>query len=209
MSNPVTLIHRLVLLAIVLSLLAVPGLAAKNLVDNSPFIPEGWRPPEPRPVRPVPPPRPERPPGPQPLDQIEFRGMAKLGGNLEFSLFDPTEKRSFWIGVGKSEGGFSVVEFNEAEGAVVVRHDGRTRTITLRESKVQAMEETPPPRTRAEILAERRADQPVDREERMRELAEQIRNRRVARRAILGDGEDEEGAVQQHQEMPELPPMPE
>jgi hypothetical protein len=129
------------------------------------------------------------------LDRLEFRGLTKLGGKLAFSLFDPTEKRSFWIGVGQSEAGFAVVEFNEREDAVVVTHDGRTRTVSLHESQVQVLPDTAPPPVRPTGATERPTET-VDPEERMQNLAEEIRRRREVRRTLIEEAESRQGAVQ-------------
>ncbi len=164
---------------------------ANELVRNSPFLPEGYQPPQDR--RPTPPPqRPPPPSGPEPLDRIEFRGMANFGGRTEFSLFDPSQKRSFWIGLNRTEGGFTVAEYKDKEDAIVVRHEGKTRTISLHESKIAALapEATPAPaRPREPGARPTPAAQPEDPEERMRNLADEIRRRREVRRALVEESE--------------------
>lgn len=175
-----------------LSVVLAAGASGRDLLTNSPFVPEGYEPPQPRQERPPPPPRPEPPRGPQPLDRLEFRGLTKLGGKLAFSLFDPIEKRSFWIGIGQSEAGFSVVEFKEREDAVVVTHDGRTRTVALHESQVQVLPDTAAPAVRRTTATERPAEA-VDPEERMQNLAEEIRRRREVRRALIEEAESRQG----------------
>jgi hypothetical protein len=177
----------LVLPAAVASAAVVDG---NDLARNSPFLPEGYTPPQERRAAP-PPPRPTPPPGPQPLDQIEFRGMTRIGGETSFSLFDPNQKRSFWIGLGQSDGGFEVVEYKQREEAVVVKHDGKSRTIPLHQSKIAALapDAPPPPRPTETGQQRERAVQPQDPEDRMRNLAEEIRRRREIRRALVEEAE--------------------
>lgn len=160
-----------------------------DLARNSPFLPEDYVPQQEQ-RRPPPPPPPPPPRGPQPLDQLEFRGMTTFGGKTEFSLFDPSQKRSFWIGIGQSGGGFQVAEFNERDQAIVVKHDGRTRTISLKESQVEALPAAAPPAAPREGQRQREtAAQPQDQEERMKNLQEEIRRRREVRRALVEEAE--------------------
>lgn len=170
------LIPALVVAAGTASLQADVG---KELINNSPFLPEGYTPPRPVDRRRPPPPK---PPEEKPLDSLEFRSLATLSGGLTFSLYDPMEKRGFWLGVDESEAGFTILEFKEKEDAVVVRHDGETRTISLHESKVLAMA-NPPPETRSAPQASN--SEPANPEERMQNLAEEIRRRREVRRALI------------------------
>lgn len=157
-----------------------------DLVRNSPFLPHDYQPR--RPSAPTPPRQTQQ--QPQPLDRLEFRSITNFGGRLSFSLFDPTENRSFWIGLNERDGGFSVIEFKEKEDAVVVRHEGRTRTISLHEAKVTAMaaEPTPPPSSRRPDRREQ-ANRPEAAEERMQELAAEIKRRREIRRALVEGNE--------------------
>lgn len=179
----------IVLFSILVSLVMGPVAAGNGLVGNSPFLPEDYEPPREREERrPEPRPRPEPPRGPQPLDQLEFRGLTKFGGELAFSLYDATESRSFWIGVGQSEAGFNVVEYDEGEDAVVVRHDGNTRTVALHESKVQEMPESEA-RPAQRGSGDRRSSEAEDPEERMQNLAEEIRRRREVRRNLIEEAE--------------------
>lgn len=192
--------HRLPLLAILVALPACApfgGLAAQpsgdDLVQNSPFLPEGYRPPGSERTPPVREPPPQAPRGPEPLDQIEFRGLTRFGGTTQFSLFDPNEKRSYWIELNGTEGGFTVAEYKAGEEAVVVQHEGKTRTIPLHESKIAPLApETPRPEGRNRDRPREQAQRPENPEERMRNLAEEIQRRREARRALLEQARDEQ-----------------
>lgn len=195
------LARRIAFFGLALSMAAVSFSAEESdLVENSPFLPEGWEPPRERRPEPPPPPPPER--GPQPLDQIEFRGMTKFGDETSFSLFDPSADRSYWIALGQADGGIQVVEFKENEEAVVVKHDGKTRTISLHEAEVAAMEEAEPeePRRRGRRRSREQESEAEDPEDRMRNLADEIRRRREIRRALVEEAEGNQQGNQQDNE---------
>lgn len=185
--------------------------AGDELVRNSPFIPQGWQPPR-APERPTPRPTPERPQD-RPLDRVEFRGMTVLFGERSFSIHDPSSNRSFWLREGQGEAGFRVVEFNPGDDAVIVEHDGERRTIPLHEAKVAAVEQprqAPRPTGGTRPQATRGPTRQVeqDPEERMQNLAEEIRRRRELRRQILERSESGEEPQQQETGGVPVPPGP-
>lgn len=179
--------------------------AGNDLVRNSPFVPEGWSAPRPQ----------ERPRGPQPpaqaqpLDKVEFRGIAKVNGEASFSLFDPTKQRSYWLKLNKPDSGFTVVEYKAKEDAVVVRHEGNSRTISLHEAKVQAMAAPPP--TQQPTPAAGNAQAATTPEARMQDLADEIRRRRAIRRALVEGREPPEPGNEtlRPDDAPPIPPSPE
>lgn len=190
-------------------LCASPG---NDLVKNSPFVPEDWSPEPPRQARA----RPTPPRQPQPLDKLEFRSIANFGGKRTFSLFDPTQNRSYWLGIDETEAGFTVVDYQEKEDSVVVRHEGRTRTVPLHVSKIQAMaQEAPPAQRQGGGQSDRteRAAEATTPEERMQNLAEEIRRRREIRRALVEGNQPPGGgnnaAPQNQSAEPPIPPSPE
>ncbi len=202
------LFRRILVGAVVLMMAAVSLHAVEDLVERSPFIPEGWSPPQPPRPRETPPP----PAQPQALDRLEFRGMTKWQGEYLFSLFDPTENRSFWLGVNQSDSGFTVSEFNERDETVVVRHENRSRSVGLRESKVQAIaesSETPPRPAQATGRQSQQRQQAQTPEERMQQLAEEIRQRRAARRQVIEETQAETDSSEAHTGgvPPALPPQ--
>lgn len=173
-------------LALISGFSAADSFAQQNnrLIENSPFLPENYQPPQTnqRPPREPPPPPPR---GPEPLDKIEFRGLTTIGGKPSFSLYDPDEKRSYWIPLGRTDGGFTIVDYNEDEEAVVVRHNDKNRTISLHEATIAAMPTpAPTPPVRRGGRGEQ-AQEAQDPEERMQNLQEEIRRRRELRRAAL------------------------
>jgi hypothetical protein len=68
-----------------------------------------------------------------PLDQLEFRGLSKIGGDELFSLFDPSTSRGYWMRVGETQGGYTLVSFNPSASSVIIRSPAGDRTIPLRQ----------------------------------------------------------------------------
>jgi hypothetical protein len=185
------------------------GASANNpLLENNPFVPEGWQPPQPR----QPPPQPQRPPPPaqpQPLDRLEFRSIARFNGVETFSLFDPTENRRFWLGLNQTDSGFTVTDYNPKEDSVVVKHEGKTRTIALHEAKIQAMAEAPTPATARPGPGGRPTAQPAaSPEERMQDLAEEIRRRREIRRQLVEGAQQQSPTPEVSEQVTMEPPLP-
>ncbi|MEX2382799.1 MAG: hypothetical protein WD490_10475 [Opitutales bacterium] len=160
-----------------------------DLRENSPFVWEGYSPPQPRPPAPPPPPP---PPGPNPLDNMELRGVTVLGGQVYFSLYNSETQRGFWLRPDEMEDGFSVVDFDQGMDSLTLQHGDRTRSITLKESKIVAMSSEQANRPPAGVpdLDNRRTEQAgQDRDQRLQQMAEQLRERREARRRALAGEE--------------------
>jgi len=115
---------------------------------------------------------------------MEFRGIARINGEPSFSLYDPTNQRSYWLRLNQPDSGFTVTEYKPREDAVVVRHEGQARTISLHEARVQAMA-TPPPTPPGGVTPGTEQAQATTPEARMQDLAEEIRRRREIRRALV------------------------
>lgn len=98
-----------------------------NLESNSPFIPPGWTPPQPRRAE-APPPREEPPPPPL---KIELRGVVDFGDGPRFGLHDPDRGRAFWIGPGEEYNGVRIVDFDDDFKSITVAHSGRQSELKL------------------------------------------------------------------------------
>ncbi len=106
-----------------------------SLIENSPFVWEGYTPPQDRrPQRETPPPAPED----DPLDRLELRGIIVMGGETRVSFFHPDNQEGFWLPLDGSEGGYTVVNL-EGRDSVTVRRGDRERSITLKEAQVGEM----------------------------------------------------------------------
>lgn len=78
------------------------------------------------------------------LQQLEWRGILALPGEVLFSLHDRETKESFWIGLNQVIAEWEVVAYHEAENELTVRHGTAARTFSLSGSTVLALEEGVP-----------------------------------------------------------------
>jgi hypothetical protein len=78
------------------------------------------------------------------LQQLEWRGILALPGEVLFSLHDRETKESFWIGLNQVMAEFEVVAYHEEENELTVRHGTVARTFSLSGSTVLALEEGVP-----------------------------------------------------------------
>ncbi len=69
-------------------------------------------------------------------DPLEFAGVSIVGKKTSINLYDKQTKRSFWVDVGASSGGVSVVKYDMAHDQVTVRRNGVEKTLPLRSSSV-------------------------------------------------------------------------
>ncbi len=169
-------------IALVLSISGAEANADRgSLIENSPFVWEGYVPPEDRrPQRETPPPAPED----EPLDRLELRGIIVMGGETRVSFFHPDNQEGFWLPLDGSEGGYTLVNFDGGD-SVTVRRGDRERSITLKEAQVGEI-----PRQQARGQQGGRQQQPQQQarpanaqqsDEELRRAAEELRRRRALR----------------------------
>lgn len=108
-----------------ISLNATTLYANSNLESNSPFLPPGYSNKKPEPPKPAP-----QVNGPL-ARELEFRGVVQINGTYEFSLFQKSENRGYWIPENGSENGISVRNFNLDAMSINVTLNGRTERLTL------------------------------------------------------------------------------
>ena len=169
-------------------LVLVAGIVAEgradrqSLVDNSPFVWEGYVPPEERQPQREPPPPP--PPQDDPLDRLEVRGIFVMGGETRVSFFHPDDQEGFWLAMEDSEGDYTLVDFDGGD-SVTVRRGERERAITLKEVQVAEM---PRGEQRSTQSGQQRSSQSSTRQEnaersdeQLRRAAEELRRRRAIR----------------------------
>lgn len=73
-----------------------------------------------------------------PAGSHDFTGVIVAGKEVLVSLTDTQAKRSFWIGVGKSVDQIEVLSYDPRGDVVVVRVNGETRRLTLKQPVVAA-----------------------------------------------------------------------
>lgn len=106
------------------ALFAAAPLQAVTLVENSPFIPSGFQPPEERRQAP------ERP-TPQPTRNLEFRGVYELDGVLHINVHDRSQNKGEWVKINDTSAGFFVTAFSLEKDTITLEVDGQTTELTL------------------------------------------------------------------------------
>ncbi len=152
----------------------------RTLVENSPFVPEGFVPPEQR-QRPEPEEEPPPPPEDDPLDRLELRGITVLGDQSYFSFYHPDDQQSFWLGVDETEDGYTLLDYDPSADAVLVLRGERERQVTLKESRVQELSREEQRRQTEQRTRETSRETAAESEERLRQAAEELRRRRALR----------------------------
>tara|TARA_B100000519_G_scaffold202322_1_gene220348 strand:- start:2588 stop:3178 length:591 start_codon:yes stop_codon:yes gene_type:complete len=142
-----------------------------------------------------------------PLDSVEFRGVIEIGGVAWLSLYDTKSKKIYRLRQDvDGEDGFRLVGYDRGskpgEETIVVRQNGLTRNLSLKDADIIALAEVPqrapqrvtqrtapatanPVRQPANPNIEAASDEEV--RERMQRVAEEIRRRRALRRDIIED----------------------
>lgn len=112
------------------------ALSGITLVENSPFIPSGFQPPEDRrqaPVRPTPP----------PARNLEFRGVYELDGILHINVHDRSQNKGEWVRLNDTSAGFLVTALSLDTDTITLEIDGQTAELAL--SSTQRAPSAPQP----------------------------------------------------------------
>ena len=100
-------------------------LSAESLQSSNPFLPPGYG---------------EKKEAPKPVVQsngpisreIEFRGLVKMKGQYQFSLFNKRDQKSYWLKENEAAAqGISVRNYDSGSQSLTVSLSGRTERITL------------------------------------------------------------------------------
>jgi len=100
-------------------------LSAETLESSNPFLPPGYG---------------EEKEAPKPVVQsngpisreIEFRGLIKMNGQYQFSLFNKRDQKSYWLKENEAAAqGISVRNYDSGSQSITVSISGRTERITL------------------------------------------------------------------------------
>ena len=103
----------------------VSMLKAESLESSNPFLPADYG---------------EKIEAPKPVVQtngpisreIEFRGLAKMNGQYQFSLFNKRDQKSYWLKENEAAAqGISVRNYDSGSQSLTVSMSGRTERITL------------------------------------------------------------------------------
>ena len=100
-------------------------LSAESLKSSNPFLPPGYG---------------EKKEAPKPVVQsngpisreIEFRGLFKMNGQYQFSLFNKRDQKSYWLKENEAAAkGISVRNYDSGSRSLTVNMSGRTERLTL------------------------------------------------------------------------------
>ena len=106
-------------------LASVSVLSAETLESSNPFLPPGYS---------------EKKEAPKPVVQsngpisreIEFRGLAEMDGQYQFSLFNRSDQKSYWLKENEAAAqGISVRNYDSVSRSLTVIMSGRTERLTL------------------------------------------------------------------------------
>ncbi len=106
-------------------LASVSVLSAESLESSNPFLPPGYG---------------EKKEVPKPVVQsngpisreIEFRGLVKMKGRYQFSLFNKRDQKSYWLKENEATAqGISVRNYDSGSQSLTVSMSGRTERVTL------------------------------------------------------------------------------
>jgi hypothetical protein len=69
-------------------------------------------------------------------DLLELRGYTRIGGVLEFSIFNRQEKRSEWLRVNEEHRGYKIESYDPATNTIVIRYNNRIGTLHLQAARI-------------------------------------------------------------------------
>lgn len=114
---------------------------------------------------------------------LEFRGVFADGGEYFFSIYDPAERRSHWVGLAEPGLPFRIRAYDPGTQAVVAEYQGRQLTLALKKAPVAAAPATlaaaPAPPSVQPVLAATAS--PPEEAARLAAIAAEIRRRRELR----------------------------
>ncbi len=109
----------------------VPLAANESLLANSPFLPPGFGE------------QPQKPeaaaPDPGPLAKtVEFRSVARIGGEWHFSLFNREKKQGVWVQIAEEGSPYQISEYDPDENRVRLSFNDRSEWLPLKEAAATA-----------------------------------------------------------------------
>lgn len=117
---------HLLALTLALTLSNISSLSAQTLESKNPFLPPGYGKEEVKKPAPV-----VQTNGPI-SREIEFRGLIKLNGKYQFSIFNKSEQKSYWLDEsGAAQQGISVRGYDADSHTITVNMNGRSERLTL------------------------------------------------------------------------------
>lgn len=129
--------QRAAILALVIlftSSLHTSTLSANELVEKSPFLPPDHN------AKPAEPEKPEvQPQGPI-SRELEFRGIVKMDGKYQFSIYNKKDQKGYWLTENEAaKSGLVVRDFDADSSSVIVNMNGRSERLTLADTSDSPM----------------------------------------------------------------------
>lgn len=69
-------------------------------------------------------------------DVLEFRGYIRIGGEMQFSIYNKQEQRSAWVRVNEKQPGYTIEHFDRETDSLVVRYSGGIGNLSLQSSRI-------------------------------------------------------------------------
>lgn len=69
-------------------------------------------------------------------DVLEFRGFIRIGGQMEFSIFNKQSQQSEWLRLNQEIGGYRVESFDPQTNSVRLRYQGEVGSLFLQSSQI-------------------------------------------------------------------------
>lgn len=110
----------------VLSLLLFAQISsANNLQEKNPFLPPGYG------VKKVEPPKPVVQTNGPLARELEFRGIVRFDGEKQFSVFNKSENKGYWLKENEMDAGIKVSGYDANSRSITVVKNGRTEKLSL------------------------------------------------------------------------------
>lgn len=117
--------YRGLTLSFALTLSSICTLSAETLESKNPFLPPGYG--KEAPVQKV---EPVVQNGPI-SREVEFRGIVQLDGVYQFSVFNKSSQKGYWLRENESEDGISIRSFDAESMSITLQMNGRSERLTL------------------------------------------------------------------------------
>ena len=116
---------RQTILAVLLFGCACPWLPATSLIENSPFIPEGFK--SKNQKSKINEGKPNLA-----LRDIELRGIYSLDSDYYFNIFNKSAQKGQWVGLNDPSGAYRIVRYDESSDRIQINLEGKTEEMYLK-----------------------------------------------------------------------------
>ena len=114
-------------LAVIGLLCGATHLVGSNLVDNSPFIPDGFSASK-RSDK-----KTQQNRKSVPTRDIELRGVYSINGEYHFNIYNKKDRKGEWMGLNDPSSAYRILRFDEDTSSIQITLDGETEELSLKE----------------------------------------------------------------------------